>query len=226
MVKLIHHNHQKDNHCLSWWWSTFSGRCNLCSFFLVTFCRQSYFPTDWCWWWWADPDFRLFVYSKPTSQGRPTPQKNSPSNQPCIQIALKSGPPQIGVELRPNLVLKSGQKGAKKAICGDPELPCEHECVHVLSSFFPSIGALAPRDRDGVTSEAKYRFNMFGSFLAHTCMQPLCHRPSTKMAHFLATKKQLNEKRQIIRKWKRGGEGDFSEVPIGVLDFGDRNSCP
>ena len=154
------------------------------------------------------------------------PPKNSPSNQPCIQIALKSGPPQIGVELRPNLVLKSGQKGAKKAICGDPELPCEHECVHVLSSFFPSIGALAPRDRDGVTSEAKYRFNMFGSFFAHTCMQPLCHRPSTKMAHFLATKKQPNEKRQIIRKWKRGGEGDFSEVPIGVLDFGDRNSCP
>ena len=61
-------------------------------------------------------------------------------------------------------MLKSVQRGQKKAIGGDPELPCEYECVQVLSFFFPSIGALAPRDRDGVTSEAEYRFNMFGSF--------------------------------------------------------------
>ena len=82
-------------------------------------------------------------------------------------------------------MLKSGQRGQKKAICGDPELPCEHECVHVLSSFFPSIGALAPRDRDGVTSEAEYRFNMFGSFQFFAPHSHACNRLATKLAYFL-----------------------------------------
>ena len=100
------------------------------------------------------------------------------------------------------------------AICGDPELPRKHECVHVLSSFFPSIGALAPRDRDGLTSWAEYRFNMFRSFqfsAAHISR----HKEPTCIS-FTTLGENIFKKKNIALKW------------IKVLAFGvfRRKLCP
>ena len=124
----------------------------------------------------------LFTQNPPpkTLHAKPTSKFGSQIS-PVSKLRLKVDEPQIGVELRPNLVLKSGQRGQKRPFVVILNYPASMSACMCFPSFPLNRGSLAPRDRDGVTSEAEYRFNMFRLFQ----FLPTAYKATTnKVAHF------------------------------------------
>ena len=144
----------------------------------------------------------LFTQNPPpkTLHAKPT-SKFGPQIRPVSKLRLKVDEPQIGVELRPNLVLKSGQRGQKRPFVVILNYPASMSACMCFPSFPLNRGSLAPRDRDGVTSEAEYRFNMFRLFLPHTRQQPIkWHIFIKPKSSCLRREIENNEKKEIIRK--------------------------
>ena len=129
--------------------SSFSARCNPCSFWWPFVGSTSYFPTDWCCCLVAWPRFPSLCLLKSHLPRHASAPQNSPSNQPRIQIALKSGPPQIGVELRPNLVLKSGQRGQKRPFVVILNYPASMSGCMCFPPFSPQSGLWPPETEMG-----------------------------------------------------------------------------
>ena len=92
----------------------------------------------------------LFTQNPPpkTLHAKPT-SKFGPQIRPVSKLRLKVDEPQIGVELRPNLVLKSGQRGQKRPFVVILNYPASMSACMCFPSFPLNRGSLAPETEMG-----------------------------------------------------------------------------
>lgn len=149
---------------------------------LVTFCWQSYFPTDWCWWGWADPDFRLFVYSKATSQARPPAfsLKILPQIGRVSKLRLKVDHLKLGLNWDRIWCWNLGKGGEKRPFVVILNYPVSMSACMCFPPFSPQSGLWPPetemgwRQRPSIDSTCSDHSN----FLPHTCMPAIGQPPS------------------------------------------------